>query len=103
MNGGKLDGASLQTLAQLATLRMLVESIISAMPLGMQHDTSVCFAAQCEQCMAGLLGGTSRDALPEAMQAAIALQWQRLAPFGMVPPAAPPGHSDQECQHRSGV
>ena len=82
-----LHGEALNTHAELATLRMLVESLIASSSDRLQHDTSRAFQTQCEQQQAELLGSAARDELLDATERAIDLQWNRLAAFGVERPA----------------
>lgn len=74
----QLHGPSLGSHCELAALRLLVESIVTALPRTALRQVREGFEFQSESTLASVLAGPNRDELLHAMERAIAQQRRRL-------------------------
>lgn len=68
----------MHTHAEMAVLRMLVETLITNLPPEVHSYLLEAFQEQCDRCMAELIGSTGSDNLIVAMERAIPMQLVRL-------------------------
>lgn len=82
----ELRGQALHTHCEMAVLRLLVEAVITAMPLEAQENAAQAFAQNCERVTADLLASSGRDELLAAMKRAMGWQRRRLASLDLYLP-----------------
>lgn len=83
----ELRGQALHTHCEMAVLRLLVESIVTALPVGTQDEALRHYSESFERTIADLLAGTGREELLSAMERAKQWQDRRLESLGhYIPP-----------------
>lgn len=86
MKGEELKFELPRTHAELAALRMLVESMLMALPPDIRADALQRFSNQCARLTSDLQSAEMKDALVNVMEVAIAQQMRRFARSGLEVP-----------------
>ena len=78
--------ACVKALAEVAVLRMLVEALASELDSDVLARLPQRFAEQCDRARSSVLAATGRSAAFNALQYAVALQYERLEGGGISAP-----------------